>query len=59
MIDVFWNELDYALENGRGHQFLPEMEAGEFSKDFDMGAFFNFDGIEIPQDIQDKAYKKY
>jgi len=23
-----------------------------------MGAFFNFDGVEIPQDINDKAYKK-
>ena len=58
MIDVFWNELDYVLEDGGGHQFLSEMESGEFSKDFDMGAFFNFDGIEIPQDIKDEAYQK-
>ena len=58
MIEVFWNELDYALEDGGGHNFLREESEGEFSKDFDMGAFFNFDGIEIPQDIKDEAYQK-
>ena len=58
MIEVFWNELDYALEDGGGHNFLREESEGEFSKDFDMGAFFNFDGIEIPLDIKDEAYKK-
>ena len=58
MIEVFWNELDYALEDGGGHNFLREESEGEFSKDFNIGAFFNFDGIEIPQDIKDEAYKK-
>ena len=58
MIGVFWNELESGLDLKGGQRFLSEMEEGEFSKDFDMGAFFNFDGIEIPQDIKDKAYKK-
>ena len=58
MIEVFWNELDYALMDGGGHNFLREESEGEFSKDFNIGAFFNFDGIEIPQDIKDEAYKK-
>ena len=46
MIDIFWYELDYALQDGGGHNFMTEEYLGEFSKDFDMGAFFNFDGIE-------------
>ena len=58
MVDVFWAELDCALDIKGGQRFLSEMEEGEFSKDFDMGAFFNFDGIEIPQDIKDEAYQK-
>ena len=58
MVDVFWTELDFALDIKGGQRFLSEMEEGEFSKDFDMGAFFNFDGIEIPQDIKDEAYQK-
>ena len=58
MIEVFWNELDYALMDGGGHNFLQEESEGEFSKDFNMGAFFNFDGVEIPQHIKDEAYKK-
>jgi len=58
MIDIFWYELDYALEDGGGHNFMREESEGEFSKDFDMGAFFNFDGVEIPQHIKDEAYKK-
>ena len=58
MIDVFWSELDCALDIKGGQRFLSEMEEGEFSKDFNIGAFFNFDGIEIPQDIKDEAYQK-
>ena len=58
MIGVFWNELESGLDLKGGQRFLSEMEEGEFSKDFDMGAFFNFDGIEIPQDIKDEAYQK-
>ena len=58
MIGVFWNELEKGLDTKGGQRFLSEMEKGEFSKDFDMGAFFNFDGIEIPQEVKDKAYKK-
>ena len=58
MIGVFWNELEKGLDTKGGQRFLSEMEKGEFSKDFDMGAFFNFDGIEIPQDIKDEAYQK-
>ena len=58
MIGVFWNELETGLDTKGGQRFLSEMEKGEFSKDFDMGAFFNFDGIEIPQEVKDKAYKK-
>ena len=58
MIGVFWNELESGLDLKGGQRFLSEMEEGEFSKDFNMGAFFNFDGIEIPQDIKDEAYKK-
>ena len=58
MVDVFWNELDSALEDGGGHNFLREESEGEFSKDFNMGAFFNFDGIEIPKKIKEEAYKK-
>ena len=58
MIEVFWNELDYALMDGGGHNFLREESEGEFSKDFNWGAFFNFDGVEIPQHIKDEAYKK-
>ena len=57
MIDIFCYELDYALQDGGGHNFMTEEYLGEFSKDFDMGAFFNFDGIEIPQDIKDEAYQ--
>ena len=58
MIDVFWNELELVLDIKGGQRFLSEMEKGEFSKDFDMGTFFNVDGIEIPQDIKDEAYQK-
>jgi len=58
MIGVFWNELESGLDLKGGKRFLSEMEEGEFSKDFDIGAFFNFDGIEIPQDIKDEAYQK-
>ena len=58
MIEIFWYELDYALMDGGGHNFMREESEGEFSKDFDMGAFFNFDGVEIPQDIKEEAYKK-
>ena len=58
MIGVFWNELESGLDLKGGKRFLSEMEEGEFSKDFDIGAFFNFDGIEIPQEVKDKAYKK-
>ena len=58
MIGVFWNELESGLDLKGGQRFLSEMEEGEFSKDFNMGAFFNFDGIEIPQEVKDKAYKK-
>ena len=58
MIGVFWNELETGLDTKGGQRFLSEMEKGEFSKDFDIGAFFNFDGIEIPQDIKDEAYQK-
>ena len=58
MIEVFWNELDYALMDGGGHNFLREESEGEFSKDFNWGAFFNFDGVEIPKHIKDEAYKK-
>jgi len=58
MIGVFWNELESGLDLKGGQRFLSEMEKGDFSKDFNIGAFFNFDGIEIPQDIKDEAYKK-
>ena len=58
MIGVFWNELETGLDTKGGQRFLSEMEKGEFSKDFDMGAFFNFDGIEIPQDVKDEAFQK-
>ena len=58
MIGVFWNELESVLDLKGGQRFLSAMDEGDFSKDFDMGAFFNFDGIEIPQDVKDKAYKK-
>ena len=58
MIGVFWNELESGLDLKGGQRFLSEMEEGEFSKDFDMGAFFNFDGIEIPQDVKDEAFQK-
>jgi len=58
MIDIFWHEFDYALEDGGGQRFLSAMGEGEFSRDFDRGAFFNFDGIEIPQNIKDEAYQK-
>ena len=58
MIGVFWNELESGLDLKGGQRFLSEMEEGEFSKDFDIGAFFNFDGIEIPQDVKDEAFQK-
>ena len=58
MINVFWDQLELALDNNEGQRFLSAMEEGEFSKDFDYGAFFSFDGIEIPQDIKDEAYQK-
>jgi hypothetical protein len=58
MIGVFWNELESVLDLKGGQRFLSAIDEGDFSKDFDMGAFFNFDGIEIPQDVKDKAYKK-
>ena len=58
MIGVFWNELESGLDLKGGQKFLSAIEKGDFSKDFDMGAFFNFDGIEFPQDVKDKAYKK-
>ena len=58
MIGVFWNELESGLDLKGGQRFLSEMEEGEFSKDFNMGAFFNFDGIEIPQDVKDEAFQK-
>ena len=58
MIEIFWEELDSFLQDGGGHNFVREENLGEFSKDFDMGSFFNFDGIEIPQDIKDEAYQK-
>ena len=41
MIDVFWDELDYALDKAE--------QKGELSKDFDMDDFFRFEGIDIPQ----------
>ncbi len=58
MTDVFWDQLELALDNNEGQRFLSAMEEGEFSKDFDYGAFFSFDGIEITQDIKDEAYQK-
>ena len=58
MIGVFWNELESGLDLKGGQRFLSEMEEGEFSKDFNMGGFFNFDGIEIPQDVKDEAFQK-
>ena len=58
MIGVFWKELESGLDLKGGQRFLSEMEEGEFSKDFNMGAFFNFDGIEIPQDVKDEAFQK-
>ena len=58
MIEIFWEELDSFLQDGGGHNFVREENLGEFSKDFDMGSFFNFDGIEIPQEIKDEAYQK-
>ena len=58
MVDVFWYELEHALEVGGGQKFLEEMEAGEFSKEFNMGAFFNFDGIDLPKRIKEKAFQK-
>ena len=38
MVDVFWAELDCALDIKGGQRFLSEMEEGEFSKDFDKAA---------------------
>ena len=58
MIGVFWNELEKGLDTKGGQRFLSEMEKGDFSKDFNIGAFFNFDGIEIPQDVKDEAFQK-
>ena len=49
MIDIFWYELDYALDKAE--------QSGELSKDFDMDDSFRFEGIEIPQDIKDEAYQ--
>ena len=58
MVDVFWYELEHALEVGGGQKFIEEMEASEFSKEFNMGAFFNFDGIDLPKRIKEKAFQK-
>ena len=58
MIGVFWNELESGLDLKGGQRFISAMEKGDFSKDFNKGAFFNFDGIEIPQAVKDKVYKK-
>jgi len=58
MIGDFWDALKLALDYKGGQRFLSEMEKGDFSKDFDYGAFFSLDGIEIPQDIKDEAYQQ-
>ena len=58
MTDEFLDQLELALENNEGQRFLSAMEEGECSKDFDYGAFFSIDGIEIPQDIKEEAYQK-
>jgi len=58
MIGFFWNELESGLDLKRRQKFLSGMDEGDFSKDFNIGAFFTLDGIELPQDVKDKAFKK-
>ena len=52
MIDDYWKKFELVLENEGGQRFLSALDEGDFSKDF------NLDGIEIPQDIKDKAHQK-
>ena len=59
MLQVFCSELDHKLEcDGGSQEFIDAMDEGEFSKDFDTGGFFNFEGIEFPQKIKAMAYQK-
>ena len=58
MTDVFWDQLELALDNNEGQRFLSAMEEGEFSKDFSKGGFFNFEGIDFPKKMIKKAFDK-
>ena len=59
MLQVFYSELDHKLECDGGSQgFFDAMDEGEFSKDFDTGGFFNFEGIDFPKKIKTMAYQK-
>ena len=59
MIGVFWSELDHKLEcDGGSQEFIDAMDEGEFSKDFDTGGFFNFEGIDFHKKIKTMAYQK-
>ena len=59
MLQVFCSELDHKLEcDGGSQEFIDAMDEGEFSKDFDTGGFFNFEGIDFPKKIKTMAYQK-
>ena len=59
MLQVFCSELDHKLEcDGGSQEFIDAMDEGEFSKDFDTGGFFNFEGIDFPKKIKAMAYQK-
>ena len=59
MIVVFWSELDSRLDDDNGsQQFFDAIKEGEFSKDFNKGGFFNFEGIDFPKKMIKKAFDK-
>ena len=59
MLQVFCSELDLKLGcDGGSQEFIYAMDEGEFSKDFDTGGFFNFEGIDFPIEIKTMAYQK-
>jgi hypothetical protein len=59
MTSVFWSGLDVKLEcDGGSQDFIDAMDEGEFSKDFNTGSFFNFEGIDFPKKIKTMAYQK-